>query len=176
MTLLIAETGTSPACIAGLRCTASSKHTVLPNDTGSLCSLRSFPAPKTSAPSNISVATNLFMGVNRLGLIPRISSEAGQIRVISDRSNVHQNVHQDIQTDGVGYVRIMPDSSYKALSLWHLHSDSDPLPSIKADTIGYRWIISDSGVLEAAPFPEQQAASDFCLPSPSHQRCARFDG
>jgi hypothetical protein len=42
------------------------------------------------------------------------------------RANVHQNVHQRIKKDGVGYVRIKPNSCCKCLKISALHSDSDP--------------------------------------------------
>jgi hypothetical protein len=46
--------------------------------------------------------------------------------LVSLRSNVHQNVHQRIETDRVGYVRISLDLCCKCLALSHVYSDSDP--------------------------------------------------
>ena len=71
------------------------------------------------------------------------SGSASKNALVSLRTNVHQNVHQRIKKDRIGYVRIRPNVSCKYLHISLLHSDSDPLPRIPVDLIGYGRIISD---------------------------------
>ena len=49
---------------------------------------------------------------------------------------MHQNVHQRIKKDRIGYVRIGPDSVYKCLQISHLYSDSDPRLQTQVSVIG----------------------------------------
>ncbi len=63
--------------------------------------------------------------------------------LVSLRTNVHQNVHQRIKKDRIGYVRIRPYFYCKLLTISILHSDSDPLPRIPVDLIGYGRIVPD---------------------------------
>jgi hypothetical protein len=62
---------------------------------------------------------------------------------VSPHTNVHQNAHQRIKKDRVGYVRIKLDTRCKCFIVRLLHSDSDPLLKIRVDSIGYGRIIPD---------------------------------
>lgn len=55
------------------------------------------------------------------------SGSASKNAVASTRTNVHQNVHQRIMKDRIGYVRISLDMCCKRLPISALYSDSDPL-------------------------------------------------
>ncbi len=46
--------------------------------------------------------------------------------VVLTHTNVHQNVHQRIKKDRIGYVRIKLDICHKLLQIRMLYSDSDP--------------------------------------------------
>lgn len=54
------------------------------------------------------------------------SGPASKNALVSLRANVHQNVHQRIKKDRIGYVWIRPDFCCKYLIISYLHSDSDP--------------------------------------------------
>ena len=54
------------------------------------------------------------------------SGSASKNALVSLRSNVHQNVHQRIKKDRIGYFRIRLDFCCKCLIIRILHSDSDP--------------------------------------------------
>jgi len=54
------------------------------------------------------------------------SGSASKNALVSLRSNVHQNVHQRIKKDRIGYVRIRLDLLWKCLQIRELHSDSAP--------------------------------------------------
>ena len=140
MMYLISGIAGSPANIARLMCSAGPKHELVPEAPNSRHLSQSFPAQSMSSPRHAAIFINHLDSCNRTELFPGAAPETVQNVSISGRSNVHQNVHQKIQTDRVGYVRIRPDLLDFPLETSQLHSDSDPLPMIQADTIGYGWI------------------------------------
>jgi hypothetical protein len=80
-----------------------------------------------------------------LGLVAGAAAKSASVPACA---NVHQNVHQRIKKDRIGYVRIRLDFFCKFHIISMLHSASDPLPMIRADTIGYGWINLDWGKLK----------------------------
>jgi hypothetical protein len=54
-----------------------------------------------------------------------VPGSASKYALVSLRTNVHQNVHQRIKKDRIGYVRIRPDFGCKYLQIRELYSDSD---------------------------------------------------
>ncbi len=54
------------------------------------------------------------------------SGSASKDALVLLRSNLHQNVHQRIEKDRIGYVRIRPDFCCKLLIISLLHPDSNP--------------------------------------------------
>jgi hypothetical protein len=117
--------------------------TANPNEGADLHRLHVCLNSLTPPDRNACKAVGSVDGFQRVQNVSSIPGSAPKNALVSLRSNVHQNVHQRIETDRVGYVRIRLDLCCKCLQISILHSDSNPPPRIKAGTIGYRWIIPD---------------------------------
>ena len=81
-----------------------------------------------------------FKTAHDVGSVPGFSPENA---VVSPDTSVHQNVHQRIKKDRIGYIWIKRDMRAKCIIISRLHSDSDPLLRIRVDSIGYGRIIPD---------------------------------
>jgi len=118
-----------------------------PNGEVALPRLTNWPGAGSLTSRNSCQVVGSIVGVQSAHDVGSVAGSATKKISVSTRANVHQNVHQRIEEDRIGYVQISLDFCCTHLPISLLHSDSNSTLRILADTIGYWWIISDLQLL-----------------------------